>query len=210
MEIAILAFDGMTALDAVGPAQVLAFVPGASLRWIAVEPGPKRTDAGMSIVATQALAEVPRPDVILVPGGLDMRPVMADTRVLDWLRAAHATTQWTTSVCTGALVLGAAGLLQGLEATTHWAMLDRLAKFGVTPVSERVVVAGKIITAAGVSAGIDMALRLAARLAGDVVAHGIQLGIEYDPDPPFKGSPKTAPATVLEAARRALSPAAGG
>jgi transcriptional regulator GlxA family with amidase domain len=210
MEIAILAFDGMTALDAVGPAQVLAFVPGASLRWIAVEPGPKRTDAGMSIVATQALAEVPRPDVILVPGGLDMRPVMADTRVLDWLRAAHATTQWTTSVCTGALVLGAAGLLQGLEATTHWAMLDRLAKFGATPVSERVVVAGKIITAAGVSAGIDMALRLAARLAGDVVAHGIQLGIEYDPDPPFKGSPKTAPATVLEAARRALSPAAGG
>jgi transcriptional regulator GlxA family with amidase domain len=210
MEIAILAFDGMTALDAVGPAQVLAFVPGASLRWIAVEPGPKRTDAGMSIVATQALAEVPRPDVILVPGGLDMRPVMADTRVLDWLRAAHATTQWTTSVCTGALVLGAAGLLQGLEATTHWAMLDRLAKFGATPVSERVVVAGKIITAAGVSAGIDMALRLAARLAGDVVAHGIQLGIEYDPDPPFKGSPKTAPATVLEAARRALSPGAGG
>jgi transcriptional regulator GlxA family with amidase domain len=210
MEIGILAFDGMTALDAVGPAQVLAFVPGASLRWIAVEPGPKRTDAGMSIVATQALAEVPRPGVVLVPGGLDMRPVMADTRVLDWLRAAHATTQWTTSVCTGALVLGAAGLLQGLEATTHWAMLDRLAKFGATPVSERVVVAGKIITAAGVSAGIDMALRLAARLAGDVVAHGIQLGIEYDPDPPFKGSPKTAPATVLEAARRALSPAAGG
>ena len=210
MEIAILAFDGMTALDAVGPAQVLAFVPGASLRWTAVEPGPKRTDAGMSIVATQALAQVPRPDVVLVPGGLDMRPVMADTRVLDWLRAAHATTQWTTSVCTGALVLGAAGLLHGLEATTHWAMLDRLAKFGATPVSERVVVAGKIITAAGVSAGIDMALRLAARLAGDVVAHGIQLGIEYDPDPPFTGSPKTAPATVLEAARRALSPAAGG
>jgi transcriptional regulator GlxA family with amidase domain len=134
---------------------------------------------------------------------------MADTRVLDWLRAAHATTRWTTSVCTGALVLGAAGLLEGRRATTHWAVLERLAKFGATPVSERVVVDGKIITAAGVSAGIDMALRLAARLAGDTVAQGIQLGIEYDPQPPFAGSPSTAPPAVLEAARRALSGAGG-
>ena len=209
MKIAILAFDGMTALDAVGPAQVLAFVPGASLHWVSPEPGPRRTDAGMSIVAAQALDEVRNPDVLLVPGGLDMRPVMADTRVLDWLRTAHATTQWTTSVCTGALVLGAAGLLQGRKATTHWAMLERLAKFGATPVSERVVVDGKIITAAGVSAGIDMALRLAARLAGDTVAQGIQLGIEYDPDPPFAGSPKTAPAAVVDAARRSLAKAGG-
>jgi transcriptional regulator GlxA family with amidase domain len=209
MQIAILAFDGMTALDAVGPAQVLAFLPGASLRWVSPEPGPQRTDAGMSIVAGHALGDVSHPDVLLIPGGLDMRPVMADTRVLDWLRTAHATTQWTTSVCTGALVLGAAGLLQGLKATTHWAMLERLAKFGATPVSERVVVDGKIITAAGVSAGIDMALRLAARLAGDTVAQGIQLGIEYDPDPPFAGSPKTAPATVVDAARRSLAKAGG-
>jgi len=209
MQIAILAFDGMTPLDAVGPAQVLVFLPGASLRWTSPEPGPKRTDAGMSIVATHALAEVPAADIVLVPGGLDMRPVMADTRVLDWLRAAHATTRWTTSVCTGALVLGAAGLLEGRRATTHWAVLERLAKFGATPVSERVVVDGKIITAAGVSAGIDMALRLAARLAGDTVAHGIQLGIEYDPQPPFAGSPSTAPPAVLEAARRALSGAGG-
>ena len=209
MKIAILAFDGMTALDAVGPAQVLAFVPGASLHWVSTEPGPRRTDAGMSILAAQALDDVRNPDVLLVPGGLDMRPVMADTRVLEWLRTAHATTQWTTSVCTGALVLGAAGLLQGRNATTHWAMLERLAKFGATPVSERVVVDGKIITAAGVSAGIDMALRLAARLAGDTVAQGIQLGIEYDPSPPFAGSPTTAPAAVVDAARRSLAKAGG-
>jgi transcriptional regulator GlxA family with amidase domain len=129
--------------------------------------------------------------------------------VLDWLRAAHATTQWTTSVCTGALVLGAAGLLEGRRATTHWAMVDRLAKLGATAVSERVVVDGKIVTAAGVSAGIDMALRLAARIAGDPVAQGIQLGIEYDPQPPFAGSPATAPAAVVDAARRALSKAGG-
>ena len=209
MKIAILTFDGMTALDAVGPAQVLAFLPGASLHWVSPEPGPRRTDAGMSIVSTHALADVPTADVVLIPGGLDMRPVMADGRVLDWLRTAHATTRWTTSVCTGALVLGAAGLLEGRKATTHWAMLDRLAKFGATAVSERVVVDGKIITAAGVSAGIDMALRLAARLAGDPVAQGIQLGIEYDPDPPFAGSPKTASAAVVDAARRALANAGG-
>ena len=209
MQIAILAFDGMTALDAVGPAQVLTFLPGASLRWAAPEPGPKQTDAGVSVVATHPLAEVAAADIVLVPGGLDMRPVMADQRVLEWLRAAHATTQWTTSVCTGALVLGAAGLLQGRRATTHWAMLDRLEKFGATPVSERVVIDGKIITAAGVSAGIDMALRLAARVAGDTVAQGIQLGIEYDPQPPFAGSPKTATPDVVEAALRALTKAGG-
>ena len=209
MQIAILTFDGMTALDAVGPAQVLAFLPGASLCWVSPEPGPRRTDAGMSIVADHSLDDVARPDIVLVPGGLDMRAMMGDPRVLDWLRAAHAATQWTTSVCTGALVLGAAGLLQGRSATTHWVMLERLAKFGATPVSERVVVDGKVVTAAGVSAGIDMALRLVARLAGDAVAQGIQLGIEYAPDPPFAGSPKTAPAAVVDAARRALANAAG-
>ena len=209
MQIAILAFDGMTALDAVGPAQVLAFLPGSSLRWTSPEPGPKRTDAGMSLVATHPLGETAAAEIVLIPGGLDMRPVMTDGRVLDWLRAAHATTQWTTSVCTGALVLGAAGLLHGRRATTHWAVLDRLAKFGATPVSERVVVDGKIITAAGVSAGIDMALRLAARIAGDAVAQGIQLGIEYDPQPPFAGSVKTATPSVVEAARRALANAGG-
>jgi transcriptional regulator GlxA family with amidase domain len=210
MEIAVLAFNGMTALDAVGPAQVLALLPGARVHWTAAEPGPQRTDTGMSIVAEHALADVPRPEIVLVPGGLDVRPVMSDPRVLEWLRTAHATTRWTTSVCTGALVLGAAGLLQGLRATTHWAMLDWLAKFGATPVAERVVVDGKIMTGAGVSAGIDMALRLAALIAGERVAQSIQLGIEYDPQPPYAGSPAKAPADVVEAARRSLARSAGG
>jgi transcriptional regulator GlxA family with amidase domain len=189
---------------------VLALLPGARVHWTAAEPGPQRTDTGMSIVAEHALADVPRPEIVLVPGGLDVRPVMSDPRVLEWLRTAHATTRWTTSVCTGALVLGAAGLLQGLRATTHWAMLDRLAKFGATPVAERVVVDGKIMTGAGVSAGIDMALRLAALIAGERVAQSIQLGIEYDPQPPYAGSPAKAPADVVEAARRSLARSAGG
>jgi transcriptional regulator GlxA family with amidase domain len=210
MDVAILAFDGMTALDAVGPAQVLAALRGVRLRWVAAEPGPRRTDAGMAIVADTALADLAHPEIVLVPGGLDVRPVARDPRVLQWLAVAHATTTWTTSVCTGALVLGAAGLLSGLRATTHWAMLDALTGFGATPVAERVVVDGKVITAAGVSAGIDMALRLAARLAGDRVAQAIQLGIEYDPEPPYAGSPRTAPADVVDAARRALTRSAGG
>jgi transcriptional regulator GlxA family with amidase domain len=210
VDIAILAFDGMTALDAVGPAQVLALLPGARVRWTAAEPGARRTDTGMSIVAEHALPDVPRPEIVLVPGGLDVRPVMADARVLEWLRRVHATTRWTTSVCTGSLVLGAAGLLQGLRATTHWAMLDRLAKLGATAVAERVVVHGKVVTGAGVSAGIDMALRLAALIAGDRVAQTIQLGIEYDPEPPYAGSPAKAPAEIVEAARRSLARSAGG
>ena len=209
MEIAILAFDGMTALDAVGPAQVLALLPGARVRWTAREPGPQRTDAGMSIVAEHALGDVQRPEIVMVPGGLDVRPVMRDPRVLEWLRVVHATTRWTTSVCTGSLVLGAAGLLQGLRATTHWAMLDRLAKLGATPVAQRVVVDGKVVTGAGVSAGIDMALRLAALVAGERVAQSIQLGIEYDPEPPYAGSPAKAPPEIVEAARRALVRSAG-
>lgn len=180
MEIAILAFDGMTALDAVGPAQVLAFLPGASLRWTSAAPGPQRTDAGTSIVAPHSLADVPAPDIVVVPGGLDVRPVMADGRVLDWLRAAHVTTRWTTSVCTGALVLGAAGLLKGRRATTHWAMVDRLAKLGATAVSERVVVDGKIVTAAGVSAGIDMALAVIAKLFGEKTGDELALATEYE------------------------------
>ena len=209
MNIAVLAYDGMTALDAVGPAQVLAAMPGARVMWVAAEPGPKRTDAGMAIVAGKSLGELPRPDVVLVPGALDVRPVMKDERVLAWLRTAHETTQWTTSVCTGALILGAAGLLTGKRATTHWLMLDRLRAFGAEPVAERVVQDGKIVTGAGVSAGIDMALRLVQIVAGDAAAQVVQLAIEYDPAPPFAGgSPKTAPAAIVDAARKALSGAA--
>jgi len=206
IEIAVLIYDGLTALDAVGPMQVLSALPGASVKWVAAEPGPKRSDAGVALVADHALGAVPRPDIVLVPGAMDVRPASGDPRVLEWLVAVHRTTTWTTSVCTGALILGAAGILRGLQATTHWGALDALAKFGAKPVSERVVRDGRVITAAGVSAGIDMALRLAALVAGEQVAQTIQLMIEYDPDPPYRaGSPTAAPADVVARARRALT-----
>jgi transcriptional regulator GlxA family with amidase domain len=205
MRIAILIFDKLTALDAVGPYEVLSRLPGAELSFVAKEPGPKRTDTGaLSLVADLALSEIPSPDVVLVPGGEGNRPLMKDDEVLDWLRTAHETTTWTTSVCTGALVLGAAGILNGLRATTHWVYRDSLREFGAEPVAARFVEDGKVITAAGVAAGIDMALHLAARDVGDEFAQAVQLGIEYDPDPPFDtGSPEKAPPELVEAVRQA-------
>jgi transcriptional regulator GlxA family with amidase domain len=199
MQIAILIFDGLTALDAIGPYEVLSRLPGAELRFVAKQAGPKRTDTGaLGVQADLALADLDTPEVVVVPGGPGSRPLMEDSAVLEWLRAAHGGSTWTTSVCTGALVLGAAGILEGKRATTHWAFLDRLPEFGAEPVTQRVVEDGKVMTAAGVSAGIDMALTLASRLAGDQVAQTIQLGIEYDPDPPFdSGSPaKASPETI--------------
>jgi transcriptional regulator GlxA family with amidase domain len=203
VRIAILIFDRLTALDAIGPYEVLSRLPGAELRMVGTETGPNRTDTGaLGIEADLALAELADPDVILVPGGAGSRPLMGDPEVLDWLRAAHQQSTWTTSVCTGSLVLGAAGILDGKRATSHWAYLDRLRDLGAEPVEERVVEDGKVITAAGVSAGIDMALRLAARIAGDEVAQAIQLGIEYDPDPPFdSGSPSKAAPELVELVR---------
>jgi transcriptional regulator GlxA family with amidase domain len=204
VRIAILIFDKLTALDAVGPYEVLSRLPGAELRFVAKERGLKRTDTGaLGVSADLALYEFADPDVLLIPGGEGNRPLLDDDEVLEWVRGAHETSTWTTSVCTGALVLGAAGILQGKRATTHWAFLDRLSGFGATPVSERVVEDGKVMTAAGVSAGIDMALTLAARISGEDVAKAIQLGIEYDPQPPFDaGSPANASPELLELARR--------
>jgi transcriptional regulator GlxA family with amidase domain len=199
MRIAILIFDGLTALDAIGPYEVLSRLPGAELRFVAKPAGPKRTDTGaLGVEADLALGDLDTPEVVVVPGGPGSRPLMGDPEVLEWLRAVHRGSTWTTSVCTGALVLGAAGILDGKRATTHWAFLDRLPEFGAEPLATRVVEDGKVITAAGVSAGIDMALTLAGRLAGDQVAQMIQLGIEYDPDPPFdSGSPgKASPETI--------------
>ena len=178
------------------------------MHFIAAEPGPKRTENRMlALIADEALTDVPHPDVIVVPGGFGTRALMQRRAALAWLRAAHETSQWTTSVCTGSLVLGAAGILDGLEATTHWLLLDTLGELGATPVTRRVVEQGKVITAAGVSSGIDMALTLAARIAGDDIARAIQLGIEYDPEPPFdSGSTAKAPPEIVElAARRPLS-----
>jgi transcriptional regulator GlxA family with amidase domain len=203
MDIAIPIFDRLTALDAVGPYEVLSRLPGAHVHFIAAEPGPKRTENEMlSLTAERSLQELTEPDIVVVPGGLGTRPLTRDDVILDWLRHAHRTSQWTTSVCTGALLLGAAGILEGLEATTHWLSLDLLRDYGATPVSRRVVRQGKVVTAAGVSAGIDMALRLAADIAGDVVAQAIQLGMEYDPDPPFPGgSPTSSPPEIVELVR---------
>jgi transcriptional regulator GlxA family with amidase domain len=203
MNIAIPIFDQITALDAVGPYEVLSRLPDARVSFVAKEPGPKRTENGMlALVADLALSEMPEPDVIVVPGGFGSRAMAVDEEMLAWVRHAHEHSTWTTSVCTGALILGAAGLLNGLKATTHWLQYELLRPYGAIPVAERVVREGKIITAAGVSAGIDMALMLAAEIAGPEWAHGIQVGIEYDPEPPFPGgSPATAPAAIVEFVR---------
>lgn len=200
MKTAILLFDGFTALDAVGPYEVLSRIPDNQVRFVAAEPGEKRTETHvLSVVVDHALEDVTDPEILLIPGGFGTRGLLGDEHLLDWIRGAHETSQWTTSVCTGALLLGAAGILRGLKATTHWFSLDRLTEFGAEPTSERVVEQGKVITAAGVSAGIDMALRLAQRVAGDDIAQAIQLSIEYDPEPPFDaGSPAKAPAHIVE------------
>jgi putative intracellular protease/amidase len=205
MHIAIPLFDRFTALDAVGPYEVLSRLPGAQVRFVAADPGPKRTETEMlTLVVDTALADLPEPEVVVVPGGYGTRALMEDEEMLAWIRHAHEHSEWTTSVCTGSLLLAAAGLLEGLEATTHWLEVDTLARYGARPVERRVVEQGKVITAAGVSSGIDMALTLAARIAGDDIAQAIQLGIEYDPEPPFdSGSIRSAPARIVELVRSA-------
>jgi putative intracellular protease/amidase len=206
MQIAILIYDRLTALDAVGPYEVLSRLPGATVVFAAEQAGPVRTDNGMlGLVAEAAITDVPHPDIVLVPGGpgQSTAPLMQDGPVHDWLRAADAHTSWTTSVCTGSLILAAAGLLAGRAATSHWTALERLGDLGARPVSKRVVIDGKYISAAGVSAGIDMALELAGRIAGQETAQAIQLMLEYDPQPPYSaGSPATAPADLVTKMRQ--------
>jgi transcriptional regulator GlxA family with amidase domain len=202
MEIAIPLYDRFTALDAVGPYEVLWRLSGARVRWVGAEARPYATDRGLKLVAEATFDDVPAPDVLVVPGGTGTRDALDDERLVAWIRAAHATSTWTTSVCTGALLLGAAGVLDGLRATTHWAFLDALTAYGAEPASERVVEQARVITSAGVSSGIDMALTLAARIAGEDVAQAIQLRIEYDPQPPFDaGSTAKAAPHVRELAR---------
>ena len=203
MKIAFLIFDKLTALDAIGPYEVLSRLPHADLRFVAKETGIKRTDTGaLGIQADLALDELTDPDILLIPGGEGNRALLTDEETLAWVREVHEGTKWTTSVCTGSLVLGAAGVLEGKRATSHWAYRDGLAEYGADVVAERVVVDGKIVTAAGVSAGIDMALRLTALEHGEDLARGIQLGIEYDPQPPFdSGSPEKADPRLVELVR---------
>lgn len=201
MKIAILLYPGVTALDAIGPYEVLSRLPGVTVTFVAKTAGPVLTDTGMlRLIAEASLEEMPHPDVLVVPGALEgFQPVMGDEEVLRWIRTVHQTTRWTTSVCVGSLILGAAGILNGLEATTHWAVKGLIGQFGATYTTNRVVRQGKVITAAGVSAGIDMALMLAAEMAGREVAESVQLLIEYDPQPPFHaGSPEKAPKRVVK------------
>lgn len=208
MEIALLIYDGLAPLDAVGPYEVMRNVPGWEVRTVAKQRGEVRDESGsLGLVADLALEELTAPDLVLVPGGAGNRPLMEDEELLEWLREVDRSTRWTTSVCTGSLLLGAAGLLQGRRATTNWVVLDALREFGAEPVGGRFVEDGKVVTAAGVTAGIDMALHLVAREVGPEVAQAVQLGIEYDPDPPFdSGSPEKAAPEIVELVRRVAIP----
>jgi putative intracellular protease/amidase len=186
-QIAIYLYQGVTGLDAVGPWEVLSRLPDAEVRFVSKETGPVTTEGSALLLgATHTIAETPSPDLVLVPGGTTTPSQMVDDEVLGWLRKVHENTTWTASVCTGSLILAAAGILKGLPATTHWIKMGVLKTMGSKPQpSERVVRAGKIVTAAGVSAGIDLALWLAGEIGGREVGEAIQLFIEYDPKPPF-------------------------
>lgn len=186
MQIAVALFEGVTALDAVGPYEVLQRLPGAAVRFVGHRKGEVRTDNGfLGLQVDCVFDEVPHPDIVLVPGGIGTRALVVDDAILGWIRNAHETSRFTTSVCTGSLLLAAAGLLEGLSATTHFAARSLLTKYGARPSDLRVVQQGKIITAAGVSSGIDMALRLAEQVTDATTAKALQLMIEYDPQPPY-------------------------
>ena len=197
---ALLVFPNLTQLDLTGPYEVLARLPGAEtvLLWKSLDP--VRSEHGLTILPMATLSSCPPLDLILVPGGPGINPLLEDAEVLAFLRRATAEARYVVGVCTGSLVLGAAGLLRGRRATTHWTSRDLLRSFGAEPVAKRVVVDGNLFTAAGVTAGIDVALTVAAEIAGRAAAEAIQLGIEYDPAPPFaSGSPELADPAVLEA-----------
>jgi cyclohexyl-isocyanide hydratase len=202
LSIGFLIFPRLTQLDFTGPFEVMSRLPGAEVRMVWKEAGPVRSDTGLSILADTGFADCPQLDILCVPGGPGVAALMEDAAVLAFLRAQAKGVRYLTSVCTGALVLGAAGLLRGKRATTHWASHDFLAALGATPVAARVVRDGHLFTGGGVTAGIDFALTIAAEIAGPAVAQAIQLQIEYAPAPPFNaGHPDTAPAEVLDAAR---------
>jgi transcriptional regulator GlxA family with amidase domain len=210
MEIAFVLYDGFTALDAVGPLEVLRRLPDARVACLAPEAGPCASDTPGFAVVAQPLDAIRAPDVIVVAGGSTTLRALDDERLLRWLREAHETSTWTTSVCTGALLLGAAGILRGRRATTHWYELESLRAFDAEPVAERVVTDGAVVTAAGVSAGIDMALRLTELIAGTDYAQGVQLAMEYDPQPPHDcGSLAKAPPAIAETVRAVLADGLG-
>jgi len=198
MQVALALYPNFTMLDIIGPFQVLADVPGHEVEFVAAESGPVVDHTGRAtLIATKSFAEFAEPDVVVVPGGLNDKELQPE--LIEWIRAVHATTTWTTSVCTGAIYLAAAGVLDGLDATTHWARKRALEQLGAHYTPERVVEQGKVITAAGVSSGIDMGLVLLDRIYGSEMAQMVQLAIEYDPEPPFDaGSPDKAPAALVD------------
>ncbi|HME75777.1 MAG TPA: DJ-1/PfpI family protein [Mycobacterium sp.] len=214
-QIAIVTYPGFTALDFIGPYEVLRWLPDAEVRFVWHEPGPITADSGVLMIgATHSFAETPSPDVVLIPGGMTTIEHARDEALLDWVRQAHHSATWTASVCSGSIILAAAGLLNGKRAASHWAALPMLKPLGAIPVGdERVVHEGDIITSAGVSAGIDLALWLAGRIGGDERAKAIQLSMEYDPQPPFdsghmsKASAKTKAAATALMARDIAKPA---
>jgi len=204
--VGMLIFPRLTQLDMTGPYEVLARLPDTTVDLIARTREPVTTDRGMQIVPTTTYAECLPLDVIMVPGGPGQQDLMEDEEALAFLRAQARGARFVTSVCTGSLVLAAAGLLEGKRATCHWAAIDNLALMGAVPTRERVVVDGNVVTGAGVASGIDFALKLAAILSGEEVARQIQLQIEYDPDPPFSsGSPDIAPAETVAAVKARLA-----
>ena len=186
-QIAIVVYPGFTALDFIGPYEVLRNLPDADVRFVWHEPGPIAADSGVLLIgATHSFDETPSPDILLVPGGVTTFEHARDEKLLDWVRRAHETATWTASVCSGSVILAAAGLLEGKRATSHWLAVPMLKSFGVTPVSDqRIVHEGSIVTGAGVSAGIDLGMWLAGEIVGEARAKAIQLAIEYDPQPPF-------------------------
>jgi putative intracellular protease/amidase len=200
VKIAILLYEGFTALDCIGPYEVLSRLPDADVRFVSADGGVVRSDTRALAVQTASKLEDAGPvDIVLAPGGPGADAACTDSRILDWLKRVHETSKYTLSVCTGSLILAAAGILDGLEATSHWAAYERLEALGAKPVDRRVVRCGKIFTGAGVSAGIDLAFELLRVEQGDDFAQAVQLAIEYDPQPPFdSGSPSKAPAHIVD------------
>jgi transcriptional regulator GlxA family with amidase domain len=200
LKIVVLLFDGITALDAIGPYEVLSKIPNSKTFFAALKPEQINCAGGMKLYADYSIEEISEADILLIPGGSGIDNLLDNKEILEWIKRIHRTTKYTTSVCTGSLLLGAAGLLENIKATSHWNHIEKLKNYNAEPVKERYVIDGKIITAAGVSAGIDMVLKLTALVGNESLAQIIQLAIEYDPMPPFNaGSPEKISKDLLEA-----------
>jgi transcriptional regulator GlxA family with amidase domain len=206
IKIVILLFDSIAALDAVGPYEVLSKIPGAKVCFVSLEARPVKCAGGLTLVADYSIEDIQEADVMVIPGGRGIDRLLHHNELLAWVQAIHKTTRYTVSVCTGSLLLGAAGLLNGMKATSHWLHIEKLKEYGAEPLKERYVVEGKIITSAGVSAGIDIALELVRLIKNETLAKAIQLAIEYDPSPPFDaGAPHKASKELVQMVRAAYT-----